>query len=196
VCGFYVLVGGRVFCSWVCPVNVVTDTASWLRQRLGIHTGGVSSATRYYLLCGVLLAAALSGSLAWELVNPVTLVQRGLIFGIGFGWWLVLAVFFYDLFVASRGWCGHVCPQGAFYSLLGHTALLRVSAGRRQHCDDCMDCFKVCPEPQVIRPVLKGPADSSPLILSPQCSNCARCIDVCDKHVFKFAVRLRRRKKE
>ena len=34
---FYALVGGRVFCSWVCPVNVVTDTASWLRRRLRIR---------------------------------------------------------------------------------------------------------------------------------------------------------------
>ena len=24
---FYWLIGGRVYCSWVCPVNVVTDTA-------------------------------------------------------------------------------------------------------------------------------------------------------------------------
>jgi ferredoxin-type protein NapG len=30
---FYALVGGRVFCSWVCPVNVVTDAAAWLRRR-------------------------------------------------------------------------------------------------------------------------------------------------------------------
>ena len=34
---FYFLVGGRVYCSWVCPVNVVTDAAGWLRDRLGIR---------------------------------------------------------------------------------------------------------------------------------------------------------------
>jgi len=27
---FYILIGGRVYCSWVCPVNIVTDTAGWL----------------------------------------------------------------------------------------------------------------------------------------------------------------------
>ena len=33
---FYLLVGGRVYCSWVCPVNIISDAAHWLRERLGI----------------------------------------------------------------------------------------------------------------------------------------------------------------
>ena len=36
VLGFYVLLGGRVFCAWVCPVNLVTDVAHWSRERLGL----------------------------------------------------------------------------------------------------------------------------------------------------------------
>ena len=39
VLGAYILVGGRVYCSWVCPVNLVTDTAQWLRRRLGLGIG-------------------------------------------------------------------------------------------------------------------------------------------------------------
>ncbi|HNE17607.1 MAG TPA: 4Fe-4S binding protein, partial [Rhodocyclaceae bacterium] len=51
VTGFYLLVGGRVFCGWVCPVNIVTDAAAWTRRRLGIKTGRVPDAdTRYWLL--------------------------------------------------------------------------------------------------------------------------------------------------
>ena len=34
---FYAVVGGRIFCSWVCPVNMATDGASWLRRRLGLE---------------------------------------------------------------------------------------------------------------------------------------------------------------
>src|SRR5690606_14896689 len=33
----YLLVGGRAFCAWVCPMNVVTDGAGWLRRRLGLR---------------------------------------------------------------------------------------------------------------------------------------------------------------
>lgn len=193
VLAFYLLVGGRVFCSWVCPVNMVTDAAAWLRRRLGIKGGKVPhGSTRYWLLAFVLAAAALTGTLAWEWVNPVSMFHRGLIFGFGLSWGIVLGVFLYDLLIASRGWCGHLCPMGAAYSLLGSTAVLRVTADRRSRCDDCMDCFAVCPEPQVIRPALKAVGQSHPLILDRNCTTCGRCVDVCSKDVFRITTRFDR----
>ena len=39
ILAFYLLVGGRTYCSWVCPVNLVTDLANWLRARLGLKGG-------------------------------------------------------------------------------------------------------------------------------------------------------------
>lgn len=187
---FYLLIGGRVFCSWVCPVNMVTDAAAWSRRRLGIKTGRVPDAnTRYWLLGGVLAATAVSGVLVWEWVNPVSLLHRALIFGLWGSLLPIAGIFLYDLLIASRGWCGHLCPVGAFYSVLGRTALIRVSAARRAACDDCMVCFTVCPEPQVIRPALKQVGQTVPLILSGDCTNCGRCIDVCDRQVFKMTHR-------
>ena len=191
VLAFYFLVGGRVFCSWVCPVNVVTDAAGWLRDRLGIK-GSVHLAreTRYWILGMTLVGSALSGVVLWELINPVSMLHRGLIFGMGAAWTVVLVIFCFDLFVMSRGWCGRLCPVGAFYSLLGRKSPLRVSAAKRSACNDCMDCFEVCPEPQVIRPALKGAAKRvAPVILASACTNCGRCIDVCAKDVFNFSLR-------
>jgi ferredoxin-type protein NapH len=191
VLGFYLLVGGRVYCSWVCPINIVTDTAEWLRRKLKIkNSANFSSKTRYWLLGGILLVAAVSGSVAWELINPVSMVYRGLIFGMGLAWGVVAAVFLLDLFVGRRAWCGRLCPVGAFYGLLGEGAVLRVSAARREQCDDCMDCFAICPEHQVIRPALKG-ADKGvgPVITSGNCTNCGRCIDVCARDVFELTTR-------
>jgi ferredoxin-type protein NapH len=190
VAAFYLLVGGRVFCAWVCPVNMITDAAAWSRRRLGIKSGHAPDArTRYVFLAGTFAAAAVTGSLAWEWVNPVSIAHRGLFFGMGGGLWFLAAVFLYDTFVASRGWCGHLCPMGAFYSLLGKTALLRVAAPRRAACDDCMDCFAVCPEPQVIRPALKKAGQDSPVIQSSLCTTCGRCIDVCGQRVFTLTHR-------
>ena len=188
---FYFLVGGRAYCSWVCPVNLVTDAAGWLRDRLGIK-GSVhlSRNTRYWILGMTLVGSAASGVVLWELINPVSMLHRGLIFGLGAAWTVVVAVFLFDLFVMSRGWCGRLCPVGAFYSLLGHWSPVRVAARERAACNDCMDCFEVCPEPQVIRPALKGEEKGvGPVILAPNCSNCGRCIDVCSKEVFSFGLR-------
>ncbi|HJV25492.1 MAG TPA: quinol dehydrogenase ferredoxin subunit NapH [Aromatoleum sp.] len=193
VLAFYLLVGGRTYCAWVCPMNVVTDAAASLRRRLGLKGGNVPSAdTRHWLLAFTFVAAFATGSLAWEWVNPVSMLQRGLIFGAGLAWGIVAAVFAYDLLIAPRGWCGHVCPVGAFYSLLGSFARIRVSAQRRAACNDCMDCFAVCPEPQVIRPALKAVGQAHPLILDRNCTTCGRCVDVCAQDVFRITTRIDR----
>ena len=187
---FYALVGGRVYCSWVCPVNVITDAAHWCRERLNLPPGWrPQRALRGWLLLMSLVVSALSGGIAWELVNPVTMVQRALVFGMGLAWAIIAAVFLFDLLVSRRGWCGHLCPVGAFYGLLGKRALIRVAAHAREACTDCGDCFAVCPEPQVITPALRGTGSATRLVLDSDCTNCGRCIDVCADEVFKFTLR-------
>ncbi|WP_434051475.1 MAG: quinol dehydrogenase ferredoxin subunit NapH [Roseibium sp.] len=186
----YALVGGRAYCSWVCPINPVTDAAHWMHRRLGLPKGWQPKrSTRYWLLGAILMASFATGTIAWEIINPVTMVHRGLVFGLSAAWLVVAAIFLFDLFVSRRGWCGHLCPVGAFYGLIGRTALLRVSAQNRAACDDCMDCYAVCPENQVISPALKGSPGSSPVILAGDCTNCGACIDVCAEDVFKFTHR-------
>ncbi|MGV6826857.1 MAG: quinol dehydrogenase ferredoxin subunit NapH [bacterium] len=188
---FYWLVGGRVYCSWVCPINAVTDSAGWLRRKLKLRPGTrFSRDTRDWLLAGVMVIALLSGTLAYELINPVSLVYRGLVFGLGVGWGVLLAIFLLDLLVAPDAWCGHLCPVGAFYSLVGSVSLVRVVAVNRENCDDCLDCYAVCPESQVIRPALKGRDKGlTPVIESGKCNNCGRCIDVCARDVFQVRTR-------
>lgn len=190
---FYLLVGGRAYCAWVCPINPVTDAASWLRRRLRLplpRGSRLSPTLRHWLLGVTLLVAALSGTVAWELVNPVSMLHRGLIFGLGAAWVVTAAIFLFDLLAAERGWCGHLCPVGAFYGVLGRGSLLRVSAVQRAACNDCGDCYAVCPEPKVIKPALKGEREGrGPVILAAECTNCARCLDVCSKDVFAFSTR-------
>lgn len=62
VLGFYLLVGGRVYCAWVCPVNPVTDLANWLRNRLQIQALFILSRnTRYFVLAAALVISAIAG---------------------------------------------------------------------------------------------------------------------------------------
>ncbi len=191
---FYLIVGGRVYCSWVCPVNIVTDTANWLRRKLNIKASAkISPNARYWMLALTLVLAFATGTLAYELVNPVSMLHRGLVFGMGFGWAIVLGVFLFDLLVMKHGWCGHLCPMGAFYGILGNSAFVRVRADRRADCDDCMECYEVCPEPHVLPPALKGEKKGlAPVILSGDCTNCGRCIDICGEDVFDFGLRIGR----
>jgi ferredoxin-type protein NapH len=190
VTGLYLVVGGRAYCSWVCPINVVTDTAHWAHERLGPQAGGrLKRNTRLWILGLILVLSAATGTIVWEFVNPITMLYRGLLYGMGFAWVIVAGIFLLD-FITRHTWCGHLCPVGAFYGLLGKVSVVRVSAKHRDRCTECKDCLSVCPERHVITAPLTG-AESGvgPIILSGDCTNCGRCIDVCPEGVFSFSTR-------
>ncbi|MBE2896914.1 quinol dehydrogenase ferredoxin subunit NapH [Pasteurellaceae bacterium HPA106] len=190
VIAFYALVGSKVFCAWCCPVNVITDVAAWLRRKLNIRqTAKLNRTLRYAILVMILLGSAITGTLLWEWINPVAALGRALIYGFGATTWLLLALFLFDLLVVEHGWCGHLCPIGAAYGVIGAKSLIRVKVIDRARCDRCMDCFNVCPEPHVLRSPLFGKAQESQLVLSKDCISCGRCVDVCAESVFTFSTR-------
>lgn len=190
IVAFYAIVGSKLFCSWVCPMNMVTDAAAWLRRKLGIRQSAkLPRGLRYIILAVILIGSAISGTLLWEWINPVAALGRVFVFGLGATLWLVLVVFLFDLLVVEHGWCGHLCPIGATYALIGAKSLMKVKVLDRNRCDNCMDCYNVCPEPQVLRVPLHGKPEDSTVILSKDCITCGRCIDVCAEKVFAFGTR-------
>ncbi len=185
---FYFLIGGRAFCSWVCPINMVTDAASVLRSKLGFNRLAnkqpASRKMRYWVLGLSLIISAMMGVTAFEFISPISMVHRGIVFGIGFGWAAVVVIFLFDLFVLKNGWCGHLCPLGGFYSLLGKFSFIRVHH-YEENCTLCMKCKEVCPEHQVLHMIGK----KSIPVLSGECTNCARCIEVCDDEALDFSIK-------
>jgi len=185
---FYATIGGRAFCSWVCPLNIITDSAAWLRRKLGFNFSSdnlrIKRSIRYWVLLLGLVLSAILGLSVFEMVSPIGMLHRGLIFGFGMGWAIVISVFLFDLVVMKNGWCGHFCPLGGFYSLSGKYALIEVKH-KVEKCSDCMDCFKVCPEPQVLKIVTK----LSGMIDAGECTNCGRCVDVCADSALIFSLK-------
>ncbi|MEK2142346.1 quinol dehydrogenase ferredoxin subunit NapH [Vibrio parahaemolyticus] len=185
---FYAILAPRAFCAWVCPLNIVTDLAAWLRRKFNIKASyRWSPAIRYWLIPVLMLGSALSGAILWTWLDPVAALHRGLVFGMGAGWVLIALVFVLDLLLVEHGWCGHLCPLGAAYGVIGRKSLLRVTAVRREDCTKCMDCFYVCPEPEVLRQPLK---EGDRRVMDQNCISCGRCLDVCPEHVFEFKTRL------
>jgi ferredoxin-type protein NapH len=186
---FYAVTAGRLYCGWICPVNLVTDAAAGLRRALGLRRHHAPLRTdrrlRQVVLLLVLVGSAATGTIVWEVVNPITWASRAVSFGLWPGAAVALgAVFVLDLLVLERGWCAHLCPVGAAYGWLGRfSARLGVRAARAEACTRCGDCFAVCPEPQVIAPVLR-PGDVARVIADADCLRCGRCIDRCDEDVF------------
>ena len=185
---FYMTVGGRAFCSWVCPVNMITDLANYLRRKFGFNQvqkkQPASRNIRYWVIVISLVISFLMGVAAFELISPISMVHRGIIFGFGFGWAAILVIFLFDLFVLKNGWCGHICPLGGAYSLIGKFSLIRVHHNA-PNCTACMKCKEVCPENQVLHMVTK----TSIPVLNGECTNCGRCIEVCDDDALNFSIK-------
>lgn len=182
---FYGLFVGRAYCSFVCPINMITDFAAYLRRILGIGALGspilLKRFIRYVVLVLSLILSAFFGMAAFEVISPISMLHRGLVFGMGFGFFGILLIFLFDLFLVKNGFCGHLCPLGAFYSLISRFSLLRVSYNL-EACTHCMECKQICPEKQVLGLIGKA----SGKVQSGECTRCGRCIEICGDNALEF----------
>ncbi len=176
----------RMFCSWVCPLNMVTDLAAWLRRILGVGQSlRIPRNTRYVVLGVSLLLSAMVGIAAFEWISPISLLYRELIYGIGLGWMAVLGVFILDLYVVKHGWCGHLCPLGAFYTLLGRHTTQGVVQFDRVSCTHCAECISICPEPSALN--LKQASQMARV--GDACTSCGKCVSLCPENSLRFGWR-------
>ncbi|MHB8845364.1 MAG: quinol dehydrogenase ferredoxin subunit NapH [Nitrospirota bacterium] len=183
---FFAVIAGRAFCGWICPVNMVTDLADTVSTAAagGTRLLRMSRNIRYWVLGLSLALSALLGIAAFEWISPIGALHRGVIYGMGWGWTSIAAVFLFDALVVRNGFCGHACPLGAFYSLAGGKSAMRV-IHNAERCSRCMRCVESCPEPQVLPMV--GKSDGA--VTSGECTNCGRCIEVCPDRAMRFGIR-------
>jgi len=77
---FYFLVGGRVFCSWVCPVHLISETAGRIKGkpifRLNRHPS-----RKYWVLGGVLALSLGVATPVFEIISPIGAVSQNLALG-------------------------------------------------------------------------------------------------------------------
>jgi ferredoxin-type protein NapH len=186
VLGTYVLLGGRTFCSWVCPMNAVTDAARWVRARLAVRDiFAIPPGVRHAILALALALSAIAGVAAFEWISPIAMLHREIVYGAGLGLTAALGVFLFDAFVLRHGWCGHLCPLGAFWLLAGRGAQVRVAFDDAS-CTRCGDCLRVCPEPRVLS---FNEAALAGMIRDGACTNCAACVAICPESSLRLALR-------
>ena len=186
--GVYALVG-RAFCGWVCPVNPVSDLAAWTRRRLGLRGKLLLSRDlRFGALGLTLVLSAISGVAAFEWLSPIGLTTRALLSGATVGLISLVGVFALDLFAGEAAFCGHLCPLGATYALVGARPALRIRF-HAERCTHCMACHEVCPESPVLRPLLDTRRPAA-YVADGACLNCARCIEVCPDDALSLGLRL------
>jgi ferredoxin-type protein NapH len=188
----WLLLGGRSFCSWVCPYHLVAELTEKLHLKLAenrivsdheFHRG---TRTVFWLLFGAM--AWVTGYTVFETVSPTGILSRALIYGPGLalGWILLLLLF--EVFYSRRAWCRYVCPIGLTYGAVGVLSPLRVYY-RLEQCFHEGDCRKVCLVPHVLDVVIKGRSPQAEMPIGPDCTRCGLCVDVCPSGALTYNVK-------
>ena len=188
----WVLLGGRTFCSWVCPYHLVAEFAEKLHLKLvekkiikGVtfHRG---VRTVFYVIFALL--ALLTGYTVFEVISPTGILSRALIYGPGLALVWVAFVLLFEVFVSRRAWCRYVCPIGLTYGLVGSVSPVRVKYNVK-NCHHEGDCRKVCMVPHVLDTTIRMRARDVEVPIGADCTRCGLCVDICptDSLNFEFA---------
>lgn len=196
---FYLLLGGRTYCSWVCPYGLLSDISEDLHIKL-INKGIIKKRRfdhrlRFLFFIIFLLLSFFSGYIIFESINVIGILSRAIVYGMSLGLIWVILVFLIDVFYSRRSWCSYICPVGTTYSLIGWIGATKIEWNDK--CDHCMACHGVCPEPHVLE-LTKAKYDKKrqengiekEYILSGDCTMCGRCIDVCHQEALGYDFRL------
>lgn len=188
----WVLLGGRTFCSWVCPYHLLAEWAERLHLKLverhliegyDFHRG---TRTVLYLLFALLALA--TGYSVFESISVTGILSRALIYGPGLALVWVGALLLFEVLVSRRAWCRYLCPIGLTYGLAGLFSPTRV-VYRLENCRHEGECRKVCLVPHVLDPVIKGRAPDIEVPLGADCTRCGLCVDVCPTGSLRFEVK-------
>lgn len=180
----YALFLGRAFCSFVCPVNLITNLADFIKQNTSFKSSKLTNFkqnTRYFILFSILILCLIANEPIFEKYSHIGIITRGIIFMQTSAIFVAIIIFLLDLFVQRNLVCSHLCPLGAFYSLISKFAMLKVSYDLNK-CTKCMKCKMICPEAQVLSLITKYSGNVS----NSECIKCARCIEVCDDDALNF----------
>ena len=188
----WVLLGGRTFCSWVCPYHLLAEFAekvhiklvdSKLIKPVTFHRG---VRTVFYVVFALL--ALLTGYTVFETISATGIVSRALIYGPSLALVWVFFLLLFEVFISRRAWCRYVCPIGLTYGLVGTLSPVRVKYNVT-NCHHEGDCRSVCEVPHVLDTTIRMRARDVEVPIGADCTRCGLCVDICptDSLNFEFA---------
>ncbi|QKJ23953.1 NapH/MauN family ferredoxin-type protein [Poseidonibacter lekithochrous] len=196
----YLLIGGRTYCSWVCPYGILSEIGEKIHNTLVkkkiIKSRKLDHRVRHIFWAMFMIMAFTSGYLVFETFNVVGILSRFIAYGwsVALSW--VLVVFLIEVFFARRAWCTYLCPIGTTYGYIGKVSATRIQWN--DNCDHCMVCHDVCFENQVLDLTRakydeqrKEKGITQQYVTGADCTLCGRCVDVCHADALKFDFRLK-----
>ncbi len=186
------LIGGRAYCSWVCPYHLVAEFAEMLHVRLAnlgiVQDHAFHRGVRVLLWVAFAALALLTGQTLFLTLNPIGILSRAVVYGPSLALLWVLLLLVFEVVYSRRAWCRYVCPIGLTYGVIGAGAPVKVV----YHLEACAhegDCRKVCEVPHVLDLTIKGRAEDASVDIGPDCTRCGMCVDICPTDSLRYEVK-------
>lgn len=188
----YMLVGGRAFCSWVCPYHLVSEIGEMIHLRLAkrglVRDHALDRRLRTVLFLVFAGLAFGTGYTVFETINPVGILSRAFTYGtvLALGWVGVLLLI--EVFYSRRFWCRYACPIGLTYGMAGAVAPVRI----RHDAEKCLHegkCRQVCLVPHVLDMTKMGFGREVVTPVGPDCTRCGMCLDACPTGALAFEIK-------
>lgn len=187
----YAVIGGRNFCSWVCPYHFLSEIAEMLHLKLAdkhwVKDHELDRRLRIVMFVVFAILAFVTSYPVFEWISPVGILSRAIIYGTTLGLAWIAALLVVEIFWSRRFWCRYVCPVGLGYGLAGVSAPVRVMYDAN-HCLHEGKCRQVCLVPHVLDMTKLGYARDVTTPIGADCTRCAMCLDVCPTGALTFDI--------
>jgi polyferredoxin len=174
----------KSFCSWVCPLGLLSESLYRVRKRLGlgaITIYGIPDtllrSVKYlvllffvYTIFFQMKGPGLEGFIysAYHMTADIKMLH--FFTRISPGALGILATLVVLTFVFPYFWCRYLCPYGALMGMAGMVSPVKIRRNR-ETCTACGKCDRACPGR--IRVSIRE------RVTSDECTACGRCVDAC-----------------
>ena len=164
------LFAGRLYCSWICPMNTLFRPISFIYSKLKIKR----LKTPKFLDNNVIRVVFLVLFIATMVVTKKLHIKVNLLL------YLIPFSILITLIFEEEFWHRHLCPFGTILSVTSRKSLLNLKIDQ-EGCISCGKCQKVCPVSSIITLENKKRFN-----VHHECLECGRCVDVCPTSVCKY----------